>query len=154
MYWTFPNVLNIPWRTHDIPLMYVWYPPMYSWYPRHASWHPSMYWTSPNVLMIPPPPPPRCTHGVPLMYWTPPMYTHDILPMYSWYPPDVLNSPGFVLMISSWCTHGIPPMYWTHIIQCDKTIQHVSEPNLKLFEKRKQGYGPIKLEDFLLLCSY
>ena len=35
-----------------------------------------------------------------------PRCTHDIPPMYSWYPPDVL-------MISPRCTHGIPPMYWT-----------------------------------------
>ena len=46
-----------------------------------------MYWTSPDVLNIP-----RCTHDIP--------------PMYSWYPPDVL-------MVSPRCTHGIPPMYWT-----------------------------------------
>ena len=62
---------------------------------------PLMYWTSPDVLMISPDVlmiSPRCTHGIP--------------PMYSWYPPDVLNIPS--------CTHGIPPhvswyppMYWT-----------------------------------------
>ena len=69
-----------------------------------------------------------------------PRYTHDIPPMYSWYPPDVLmvSTPMYwtspdVLMVSPTCimispdvlniprcthdiprcTHGIPPMYWT-----------------------------------------
>ena len=42
---------------------------------------------SPTCIMISP----RCTHGIPPMYWT---------------PPDVL-------MISPQCTHGMPPMYWT-----------------------------------------
>ena len=66
-----PNVLNIPHDvlsipcTHDIPLMYSWYPP--------------------DVLMVSP----RCTGGFPLMYsW----YPHDVLnppPL-----PDVLNIPN------------------------------------------------------------
>ena len=154
MYWTSRDVLMIShWCTYDIhrcthgipdmhhgipqctehPLMYLWYPPpppMYSWCSPDVLNTPDVYtWYTPDVFMI-------------------------SLPMYSWYPPRCTEQPRFVLMISSWCTHGIPPMYWTHIIQCDKTIQHVSEPNLKLFGKKKQGYGPIKLEDFLLLCSY
>ena len=43
-----PYVLNIPWCTHDIRLMYSWYPPMYSWYPPMYSWYSPMYWTSPE----------------------------------------------------------------------------------------------------------
>ena len=94
-----PNVLNIPQCTHCIP---------------------PMYWTFPDVLMIPMstsyssyivhvlnlsrcthdtdeyPPPPRCTHSIPPMYWT----SLD------------------VLMVSLWCTKH-PPMYWIHIIQGD-----------------------------------
>ena len=53
----------------------------------------------------------RCTHDILLMYsWYPPMYWTS--PMYSWYPLDVL-------MISPRCTHDIPrctehsSMYWT-----------------------------------------
>ena len=38
-----------------------------------------------------------------------PRCTHDIPPMYSWYPPDVLNIPD-VLMVSP-STHGIPHTY-------------------------------------------
>ena len=139
MYWTSPDVLNIPRCTHDIPRCTHDIPPMYSWYPPDVlniphvlmvsphMYHdiPPMYWTSPDVLMISP----RCTHGIPPMYWTPP----DVLMVSlrcTEHPPDVL-------MISPRCTHGIPPMYswyppdvlntprctehppmyWTHIIQ-------------------------------------
>ena len=63
---------------------------------------------SPTCIMISP----RCTHGIPPMYWTSPDVLmmsphmhHDIPPMY-WTPPDVL-------MMSPQCTHGIPSMYWT-----------------------------------------
>ena len=46
---------------------------------------------NPDVLNIP-----QCTHDITPMYsWYPPMY--------SWYPPDVLNIPR--------CTHGIPHMH-------------------------------------------
>ena len=41
-----PDVLNIPPCTHDILVMYLWYPLMYSWY------HPDTLNT------------PRCTHGI------------------------------------------------------------------------------------------
>ena len=34
-----------------------------------------------------------------------PRCTYDIHLMYSWYPSDILNIPK--------CTHYIPPMYWT-----------------------------------------
>ena len=46
-----------------------------------------------------------------------PRYTHDILPMYSWYPPDVLIVSPDVLNIPRCthdiprCTHGISSMY-------------------------------------------
>ena len=75
MYWTSPNVLmisptyimisskcihEIPWCTHDIPLMYSWYPQMYSWYS-------------------------RCTHGIPPMYWTSPIYWTHIQGVYAWW---------------------------------------------------------------------
>ena len=59
-----------------------------------------------NVLNIP-----RCTHDIPPMYSR---YPPDVLmvsprctehpPMYSWYPPTCI-------MISPRCTHGIPTMY-------------------------------------------
>ena len=90
-----------------------------------------MYWISPHVLMISPPPNVlmvslRCTE-------------HP--QMYSWYPLDVLSSPEARVIYSNnyhlearrdsgnkgnkWtkerlcggeyprCTHGIPPMHWT-----------------------------------------
>ena len=73
-----------------------------------------MYWTS------------RCTKHLP-MYSYPatctmvsptcniPRCTHDIPPMYLWYPSNVLNitdvlNPSNVLNITR-CTHGISPMY-------------------------------------------
>ena len=95
MYWTSPDVLNIPRCTHDIPRCTHDIPLMYLWYP-------------PNVLNIP-----WCTHGIPHMYHDiphctehPPMYSW-YPPMYSWYPSDVLNIPD-VLMVSLRCTHGTP----------------------------------------------
>ena len=59
--------------------------------------------SAPDVLMVSP----WCTHGIPPMYWTSPDVLmisptcimifphmhHDIPLMYSWYPPDVLNTP-------------------------------------------------------------
>ena len=67
----FPDVLNIPRCTHDVP------PP------------PHMHYDIPDVLIIP-----RCTHdiprythGIPQCTHGIPRCTHGILPMYSWYPP-------------------------------------------------------------------
>ena len=61
---------------------------------------PLMYWTSSNVLMIS-----QDVLMVSLQCTEHPGSTHDIPPMYSWYPPNVL-------MISPLCTEH-PPMYWT-----------------------------------------
>ena len=87
MYRTSLDVLMIfPRCTHDIALMYSWYPPDLLNIPQctHGISHmyhdiPSMYWTSPDVLMISS----QCTH--------------DMSPVYSWYPPDVF-------MVSPQCT--------------------------------------------------
>ena len=106
-----PNVLNIPWCTHDIPSMYAWYPqctehpPMYSWYPHMYLDIPLMYsWyplgcieQSPDALMISP-------TGI------------MISPTGIMISPDVLNTP--------WCTQEIPSMYLTHIIQGDHEREH------------------------------
>ena len=85
------DVLNIPWCTHDIPLIYSWYPP--------------------NVLMVSPrcTEHPPCTHGIPHMYHDIPRCTEHP-PMYSWYPPDVLMLSPDVLMVSLRCTEH-PRMY-------------------------------------------
>ena len=157
-----PNVLNIPRCTHDIPrcthdipwcthgiLRCTEHPPMYSWYPSHASWYPPMYWTSPNVLMvsltcimispnvlnIP-----QCTHGIPHMHHDIPQCTEH-LPMYSWYPPNVLMVSWLPPMY--WtpprCTHDIPPMYWTppnvmNIPRCtEHTLYRLQKAELLLF---------------------
>ena len=78
-----------------------------------------------DALMISP----RCTHDIPPMYsWYPsdvlnipqcthviPHIHHDIPPIY-WTSPDVLMIPPDVLMVSPRCTEH-PLMYWTHIIQ-------------------------------------
>ena len=83
-----PDILNIPWCTHDIPSMYSQYLPM--------------YWTSPDVLMVSPHIswyPPDVLMMCPRMYWTSP----DVLmisPTGIMISPDVLNTP--------WCTHEIP----------------------------------------------
>ena len=46
-----PDVLMIsPWCTHDIPLMYSWYPPDVLMISPRCTEHPPMYWTSPNIL--------------------------------------------------------------------------------------------------------
>ena len=74
MYWTSPNVLNIPRCTRDIPQCTHGIPPM--------------YWTPPDVLMVSP----YMYHDIPPMYWTSP----DVLmisPRCTWYPCDVLNTP-------------------------------------------------------------
>ena len=129
MYWTSPNVLNMPRCTHDISPMYSWYPPdvlMIS--PRcthgipqctcgisRCTEHPPMYsWYPPTCIMISP----QCTEH-PLMYsWYPPdvlmispRCSHDIPPMFSWYPPDVLMVSPYVLNTPRCTEH--PPMYWT-----------------------------------------
>ena len=73
---------------------------------------------NPNVLNIP-----QCSHEIPPMYswypsdvlmvsplhasWYPPWCTEHP-PMYLWYLPNVLMISPNVLMISLWCTHGIP----------------------------------------------
>ena len=119
-----PDVLNIPWCTHDIPLMYSWYPPdvlmvstwctehprcthdiplMYSWYPpRCTNGIHLMYWTSPMYSWYPPP---HMYHDIPLMYWA----SLDVFmispPMYSWYPSDVL-------MVSLRCTEHLLMYSW------------------------------------------
>ena len=89
---------------------------MYSWYPPDVLMiSPTCFMISPDVLNIP-----RCTHDIPPMYsWYPsdvlntPPITHDIPPMYSWYPPmyswyppDVLNTPD-VLNISRCTEHTL-----------------------------------------------
>ena len=63
--------------------------------------NPDVYWTSPNVLMISPTyimiSAPQCSHEIP---WC----THGIPPMYSWYPPNVLNIPN-ILGTHTGCLH-------------------------------------------------
>ena len=73
----------------------------------------SMYWTSPDVLMISPHlhhDIPRCTHGIPMYSWYPDVLM--ISPTYIMISPDVLNTPRCTHDISR-CTHRIPSMYWT-----------------------------------------
>ena len=74
---------------HDVP-------PMYSWCP-------------PDVLMVSP----RCTHGIPPMYWTP----HSVL----------MISPTWIMISLPWTEH--PPMYWTHIIQGETIQILILKPN-------------------------
>ena len=48
-----------------------------------------------------------------------PQCTHDIPPVYSWYPSSVLNTPGVLMitphmhacLVSPRCTHDNPPVY-------------------------------------------
>ena len=128
MYWTSPNVLNIPQCSHDILPMYSWYPPdVLMVFPRCTE-HPPMYsWYPPTCIMISP----RCAEHPPMYSWYPPdvlmvsLRCTEHLPMYSWYPsavlntsdtlmisPDVLVISPDVLMVSPQCTEH-PLMYWT-----------------------------------------
>ena len=54
-----PDVLNNPRCTHDIPLMCSWYP----FNVLHE--HPQCTHDMPLTYLTPPPPPPRCTYGIP-----------------------------------------------------------------------------------------
>ena len=74
MYWTSPNVLNVPQCTG--------HPPMYSWYPSHASWYPHDILSISHVYHEDHPP---CIEHPPMYSWYLPRCTNDI-------PPDVLNT--------------------------------------------------------------
>ena len=77
--WYPPHASWYP-RCTELPLMYSWYPHMHQDIPRCTHDIPPMHsWYPSDVLMISL----RCTHGIPLMYWTPPMY---------WTSLDVLNN--------------------------------------------------------------
>ena len=109
--WYPPDVLNISRCAHGIPHMHHDIPPMYWTSPDVLMMSPDVLMISPDVLMISL----LCTEHPPMYSWYPPdvlntpRCTHGVPPMYSWCPPDVL-------MVSPRCTEH-PPMYWTHVIQ-------------------------------------
>ena len=119
------DVLNIPRCTHDIPLMYSWYPPDVL----------NISWCTHDI--------PWCTHGILPMYWTSPDVLMVMVSLWcTEHPPDVL-------MISPWCIHGIPPMYswyppmyWTppnvlNIPRCtEHTLYRVRMGSIKLMRSR------------------
>ena len=104
--------------THDIPLMYSWYPPDVLNIPHVLMVSPHMYHDIP-----------RCTHGIPPMYsWYPPMY--------SWYPPDVL-------MVSPRCTehtlYRVIILRRAEILQCGPNrMRNFSTISLNISSNKKR----------------
>ena len=96
---TLGDIMSTSGLSIEMERIYQVTPPNASWYPLWCTEHPPIYsWYSP-----------RFTHGISLMYWTPPNvhkvspHIHNDIPrciehasMYSWYPTMYWTSPNLL----------------------------------------------------------
>ena len=120
---------------HDTSGGESWWKPFNFYWKPQCTGHPSMYWTSPRVLMISP------------------LCTHDILLMYSWYPSTYWTSPD-VLMISPdvlnipQCTHYITNLLMIppNVLNIPLCTEHTLSYN---YTMRCIGYDSIQTRWFI-----